>query len=379
MSNQSGPFQFGSPRNSVPPPSLIESYERYVASKALKLSDEARQTLLKVEETARHGDCWVGDALFLSVLLRDCYPLRMLLARHELDAESAAAIAEKDALYKDAGYSDHYDDSDLARYVDPDGLSSRALVGRGAIASAVANNRSSILRLDLLAGLFESHEMTSSPLKNGDWVDERLHVPYNTLSHVLGRFFPELWIRTDVIKSELGLMPLSLQRGERVSTAPAHIRGALRSFFTDHPDYRRNCFLIMPFAESIPLVAIHAAVKSTFSEFGFKVLRADDKVYAESLFANIETYMHGCRFAISVHERSASEVHNANVALEVGYMLGMRRDVCILKEDSVQSLPSDLQGRLYTTFDVFNIESTLRTSIGRWLRDRRLQPTDSDS
>lgn len=361
------------------PISLIEDYESYVASKGLGVSAEAKKTLLKVEETAKQNDCWVGDALFLSVLLRDCYALRQLLSRHELDADAAATIVEKDALYKDPQSRDHYDDFYGDLYSESQGMSSRALVGKGAVASALSASRSAINRLDLLAGLFDSQETSSPPLQNSDWVDQRLHVPFNTLSHILGRFSSELWIQVDTIRSELGLTPLGTQRSERVSKAPPHIRSALREFFTDHPDFRKNCFLIMPFNESKPLIEIHRVVKATFSELGFNVLRADDKVYAESLFANIEAYMHGCRFAISVHERSASEVHNANVALEVGYMLGMRRDVCILKEKSVQSLPSDLQGRLYTTFDIHDIASTLKASVGRWLRDRRIQSADHDS
>ena len=128
----------------------------------------------------------------------------------------------------------------------------------------------------------------------------------------------------------------------------------------------------MPFRPTPQLKEVHDTIRLVLADDGFNVLRADDEIYAENVFTNIEVYMHGARFAVSVFERMGSDQHNANVALEMGYMLGMDKDVCLLKERTVAALPSDLQGRLYVEFDAFSISETISTSIRRWLRERRL-------
>ena len=128
----------------------------------------------------------------------------------------------------------------------------------------------------------------------------------------------------------------------------------------------------MPFERSAPLTNIHDAIRSALHNRGFKVLRADEYTYSENLFTNIEVFMHGCKFAISVFERSRSDQHNPNVNLEVGYILGLNKRVCILKDKTIPLLNVDLQGRLYVEFDIYDPEQTIRDGLVTWLRSRRL-------
>lgn len=359
------------------PSDYVDDFCRWASERGLTVSEEARLSLLDVEEAARLHNCWLSQSLYLAVFLRESGALRSLLLRHELDPDAAADIAERDA-FEGLGTNDKYEDHSEDRYSSSERLGNRSMVGQGAFERATAAKRSSVGRLDLLAGLLDAHEDTSPALANSEWVDERLHVPYTTLSHILGRYHPELWIQVDVVRSELGLITVPEQRRERLSAAPPHIRRGLAEFFSEHPEYNKNCFLIMPFSETAPLRSIHKTLRLVLAEHGFTLHRADDRTYSEGLFSNIETYIYGCRFAISVHERTGADIHNANVALEVGYFLGMRKDVCLLKERTVPALPSDLHGRLFVTFDAFDIERTIRGSIGRWLRDRRIAVASDD-
>ncbi|WP_430493716.1 hypothetical protein, partial [Escherichia coli] len=61
---------------------------------------------------------------------------------------------------------------------------------------------------------------------------------------------------------------------------------------------------------------------------------------------------------------------NPNVSLEVGYMMGMGKQVLLLKDKTLSSLHTDLAGKLYKPFDVFDIGSSLSTHIGKWLSDK---------
>lgn len=128
----------------------------------------------------------------------------------------------------------------------------------------------------------------------------------------------------------------------------------------------------MPFRATPFHADVIASLRKVLRALGFSPLRADDKVYSNEVLANIETYLYGCHFAIAVHDRFLSDEHNANVALEVGYCLGMGKPVCSLKEHTVHSLPSDLQGRIYVPFDGANIEESLASALPKWLADNGL-------
>jgi hypothetical protein len=355
----------------IPKPiDFVEELASFVAKSGLRLGDDARDLLLKTEIFAEKKDIFPFRWVFLAVFIREYLPLRRLLSIHGIDPSTAAEIAEKEASDTPEDYHEYDEDT----YCTEDGQGDRGLLGGGSIARARSVGVESISASHVFATLLDIHE-TSDPPGMNNWTDEGLHVPFNTLSHITGRRYPELWIKFDTVRKELDLLSPSTRRLEQIESAPSHVRNGLLSFLADHPDYYGNCFLIMPFRQSAPLLEIQKNIVSVLADFGIRVLRADDYVYSENVFTNIEVFMRGCRFAISVIERAASDQHNANVALEIGYMLGLKKEVCLLKEKTVPSLPSDLQGRLYVEFDMFSIDVTIKANLGRWLHGRRIVPT----
>lgn len=353
------------------PLDFVDGFASFAQRSGLHLGADARVLLIKTEEFAESRNVFPFRCVCLAVFIREHLPLRKVFSLYGLDPVAAADIAEVAATK----HSDAYHEYDEDTYFDEDGRGDRSLLGSSAIARARAAGTKSISGRDLIGALLDIHDASDPPSSN-NWTDEGLHVPFNTLSHIMGGRYPELWLRFDTVRKELDLVLPANKRQEQLEAAPAHVRNGLLSFLADHPDYNKNCFLIMPFRQSSPLLEIQKNIISVLAGSGFRVLRADDYVYSENVFTNIEVFMHGCKFAVSVIERAASEQHNANVALEIGYMLGMKKEVCLLKERTVSALPSDLQGRLYVEFDMFSIDATVRTNLGRWLHDRRIVPTD---
>jgi predicted nucleotide-binding protein len=90
------------------------------------------------------------------------------------------------------------------------------------------------------------------------------------------------------------------------------------------------------------------------------------------VLTNIQAYIYGCRFAIAVFERILTNDLNPNVSLEVGYFLGLKKPVCLLKEPTLPRLPSDLIGRLYVEFDGQDLPRSLPRVVGKWLTGRGL-------
>ena len=82
--------------------------------------------------------------------------------------------------------------------------------------------------------------------------------------------------------------------------------------------------------------------------------------------------MHGCGFGIAVFERIDQDDFNPNVSLEIGYMLGVKKGVLLLKEKTLKSLHADLAGKLYHPFDVQDAVKTIPPKIERWMEDKGL-------
>ena len=141
-------------------------------------------------------------------------------------------------------------------------------------------------------------------------------------------------------------------------------------FKEDHPG--TVAFIIMEFEDSQDHSDIVDAIKKICSSHGIEACRADDKEYSAELFKNIKVYMEGSDFGISVFERINSDKFNPNISLEVGYMLGLDKKVCYLKDKTMESLHSDLIGHLYKNFSTRDIYNTIKPQLEKWLSDNEL-------
>jgi len=335
----------------------------YVKSKNMDISDEALEIFIKAESIGKLLNIDLYYQVYLMALIEEYKPLRGVMLRSGKSPEAAFDFLNKKA--EENGYDD-YEGSPL--YSD-EGFrgSCKAIFIDSVLAVTTRNKRIKILNQDLLEGLLELQDEESPPIENGSWADEKLHVPFNTLSHINGTYCENLWIKFEDIRDELAILRPDIARAVPLDIAPHHVKGALLSFFADNPDFYKNVFLIMPFRETPFHKEIVTSLRGCLEELGYKPLRADDKPYSEDVLSNIEAYIHGSRFCIAVHERMLSDDHNPNVALEIGYVLGMKKKVCLLKEKTVKALPSDLQGRIYVEFNASNIKDSITQSIKRWI------------
>jgi hypothetical protein len=151
---------------------------------------------------------------------------------------------------------------------------------------------------------------------------------------------------------------------------PVAIQESLQKFRSDFPDPRKVCFIMMKFGTTTAHADIEAGIKAVLSKYGFIGLLARDKEYHEDLYPNIQTYMHGCGFGIAVFERIESDDFNPNVSLEVGYLMGLKKMVLLLKDKTLQTLHTDLVGKLYRSFDPLHPDKTIGSEVERWLEDK---------
>lgn len=150
------------------------------------------------------------------------------------------------------------------------------------------------------------------------------------------------------------------------------IKESIDRFRKDHPNSNKCGFLMMKFEDSPLQTSIVDILKAIFKNHGLKLLRADDKWYADDLFLNIKTYMHCCSFGVALFERINTNYFNPNVSLEIGYMMAMSKPLLFLKDKTLTSLQSDLISKLYYEYDFQNPEKTLESVTQKWLTDKEI-------
>jgi CHAT domain len=153
---------------------------------------------------------------------------------------------------------------------------------------------------------------------------------------------------------------------------PIEIKESLEKFKSDYPDSRKAAFLMMRFGKTRTHRSIVAGIKKALDPLGISVLRADDRQYHDDLFPNVLTYVYGCGFGIAVFERIETEEFNPNVALEVGYMFALKKQICLLKDRTLKTLHADLVGKLYRIFDPVDPIGTIPKELSQWLKDKGL-------
>lgn len=154
--------------------------------------------------------------------------------------------------------------------------------------------------------------------------------------------------------------------------SPIDITESLARFNKDHPDPQKVAFIMMRFSDTKAHQGILNVIKNTLKTYGIEGVRSDDKEYHEDLLPNVKTYLHGCGFGIAVFERIETESFNPNVSLEVGYMLAFGKQVCYLKDKTLQTLHADIIGKLYKEFDPHDPEGTIPSQVTKWLEDKEI-------
>lgn len=150
-------------------------------------------------------------------------------------------------------------------------------------------------------------------------------------------------------------------------SCPTEIAISLDKLRREFPDMLKLGFLIMRFGSTKPHERIVTAIKDTGMKLGLDIVRADENEFHADLWGNVRTYLHGCSFGIAVYERIITNQPNANVGLEVGYLMAMGKPVLLLKDDTLEDLPSDLAGKLYKTFDAHDPENSIPKGMVKWL------------
>ena len=117
-----------------------------------------------------------------------------------------------------------------------------------------------------------------------------------------------------------------------------------------------------------PVAAALSAARIACRQHGLAFHLASDRMIVDDLWANVAAHMWACRYGIAFFEDRRGRGINYNLTIEVGGMLMSGRRLALLKDTSIERLPTDLVGKIYKSIDL-ECPDEAASVIHVWLRD----------
>jgi len=157
--------------------------------------------------------------------------------------------------------------------------------------------------------------------------------------------------------------------------APPELVPILREFLERH-EFDRNVFGMTRFPTEgsdeppDPVKGVLDAARAACGAHGLDFHLASDRQLHDDLWTNVAAHMWACRYGIGFFEDLADPPRglNYNLTTEVGSMLITGRRCCLLKDPSIESLPTDLVGRIRKDLSLRD-EGAVATAVHEWIRD----------
>lgn len=152
--------------------------------------------------------------------------------------------------------------------------------------------------------------------------------------------------------------------------APVGLMHGLRQFLDAFP-FDRNVFAMtrFPHEEDVdPVKDAVAVARNACDRHGLKLHLASDRAIDDDLWTNVMGHMWGSRYGLAFFEDRVGRGLNYNMTIEVGGMLVSGRRCALLKDNSIDDMPTDLVGRIYKEVDLSDLDS-VEATVHSWIRD----------
>lgn len=162
--------------------------------------------------------------------------------------------------------------------------------------------------------------------------------------------------------------------------APTKWAAGIQQMLEDF-DFDRNVFCMTRFPESAqdeeyldPVSEIVPAARAALACHGLTLHLASDRQLDQDLYGNIAAHMWACRFGLALFENRLGRGLNHNMTIEVGSMLMTGRVCALLKDTTLEQMPTDFVGQIYKPVE-FSRTDEVVAELHRWaVNDLRLEP-----
>lgn len=154
--------------------------------------------------------------------------------------------------------------------------------------------------------------------------------------------------------------------------APQALIAELAEFLSAHP-FEGNVFCMTRFPEEQesslpdPLELAVSAARNVCTRHGLELHLASDRAIHDDLWMNVVAHMWASRYGIAFFEDASGLGINYNLTIEVGAMLMAGRRCALLRDASIERMPTDLVGRIYRSVELSD-PSSVATQLHEWAR-----------
>ena len=190
---------------------------------------------------------------------------------------------------------------------------------------------------------------------------------------LVARELSELDLKSLVAEAESSAAPLLGSTAHAlvpVALAPPALVEPLRRFLDVHP-FETNVFGMTRFPDAKagtadPVGRALGVIRDTCEAKGLKFHLASDRAISDDLWTNVAAHMWASRYGVALFEDRAERGVNHNLLIEVGAMVMTGRRCALLKDGSIDNLPTDLVGMIYKSVDLAD-EKTVANVITQWI------------
>ena len=100
---------------------------------------------------------------------------------------------------------------------------------------------------------------------------------------------------------------------------------------------------------------------------GLRFLLASQRALVDDLWGNVAAHMWSSNYGIAFFENRRGRGMNYNLVIEVGAMLMAGRRCLLLKDTSIEKMPTDLVGFIYKSVDLDH-PATITKAVHEWAR-----------
>jgi hypothetical protein len=157
--------------------------------------------------------------------------------------------------------------------------------------------------------------------------------------------------------------------------APPSLVPALRRFLAEH-EFDRNVFGMTRFPDDVedepsdPVKRALDVARVVCEAHALEFHLASDRKILDDLWQNVAAHIWASRYGIAFFENLADPPRGLsyNLTIEVGSMAITGRRCALLRDASIESMPTDLVGHIYESVDMTQ-PKTVEEALHRWFRE----------
>lgn len=152
--------------------------------------------------------------------------------------------------------------------------------------------------------------------------------------------------------------------------APPALLQPVQDFLAEHP-FDTNVFGMTRFPDARagtedPVSRTLAVIREVCAEYGLELHLASDRSIVDDLWANVSAHMWACRYGVALFEDRVARGLNHNLLIEVGAMIMAGRRCALLKDGSIEKMPTDFVGMIYKSVEM-SAEDSVAEVVRAWV------------